>query len=239
MPRLRRTGADLPGRAAAALAPSGLILRGGLNFTSDEQRLPGPGGHPAAAVLLVGNAGARYWQGFTLWRARQVLPLSDPLDSWSRAVIGAAAREIGARVLMPNDRPFAPFQQWAMRAEGLRPSPLGLLMHPRYGLWHAFRGALLLEAAISPRALLELNRAGGGARHPCDLCAGKPCLNACPVAAHTGKGFAHAACVSHVRSRDGTACARHCLARNACPHGTEWRYPAEVQAFHQRAFAGA
>lgn len=238
MPRLGRMGADLPGRAAAALAPGGLILRGGLNFAPDEPRPPGPGGRPAAAVLLVGNAGAGYWQGFTHWRARQARPLSDPLDRWSRAVIGAAASAIGARVLMPNDRPFAPFQHWAMRAEGLRPSPLGLLMHPRHGLWHAFRGALLLDHAIPRHALLEMSRASDGAPHPCDACADKPCLKACPVAAHSGKGFAHAACLAHLGGPDGAGCARRCLARNACPHGAQWRYPAEVQAFHQRAFAG-
>jgi hypothetical protein len=27
-----------------------------------------------------------------------------------------------------------------------------------------------------------------------------------------------------------------CLARNACPVGTEYRYPAEVQAFHIAKF---
>ena len=152
-------------------------------------------------------------------------------------MIGAAALAVGARLLMPNDRPFAPFQQWVMRAEGTRPSPLGLLIHPRYGLWQAFRGALLLDVPVADRALRELNRAGEGV-HPCDSCVAKPCLTACPVAAYSGEGFAHAACISHIRSPEGKACAGRCLARNACPHGAEWRYPAEVQAFHQRAFTG-
>lgn len=223
--------ADLIERARAALAPSGLILRGGLNFAPGEERPVGPGGAPARAVVLVGNAGAGYWRHFSCWRAGQAASVANPLDTWSRMVIARAAAVASARVAMPNDLPYLPFQQWAMRAEGLRPSPLGLLIHPRFGLWHAFRGALLLDVEIPVEAVGEVN-------HPCDLCAGKPCLNTCPVSAYSVDGFAYQACLAHVRGGEGAACRTGCLARNACPHGAEWRYPAAVQAFHQRAFAG-
>lgn len=226
-----REAAELRARATAALVPSRLILRGGLNLAEDEARPPGPDGRPARAVLLVGNAGAGYWPVFTQWRARQAGPLADPLDTWSREVIAVAAQAIGARVLMPNDRPFAPFQQWAMRAEGLRPSPLGLLMHPRYGLWHAFRGALLLDEPLPGLAPAQ-------APHACDHCAAKPCLTSCPVGAYSGRGFAYADCLAHVRSPAGRACADLCLARDACPQGRDWRYSAAALAFHQHAFTG-
>jgi hypothetical protein len=217
---------------AARLRESGLILRGGLHFARGEDRPSGPGGERAGSVMLVGNAGADYWRHFNCWRARQPADLADPLDCWSREVIGAVAQKAGARVLMPNDRPFAPFQQWAMRAEGLKPSPLGLLIHPRYGLWHAFRGALLFDEEI---ALPDVERSN----HPCAVCDGKPCLKACPVGAQSEAGFAYAACVSHVRGADGQTCREGgCIARNACPVGERYRYPAPVQAFHQKAFAG-
>lgn len=224
-------GADLIERAAAALAPSGLIPRGGLNFASDEERPAGRSGAPARSVILVGNAGAAYWRHFSRWRAAEGASIANPLDTWSRMVIEEAADAVGARVVMPNDRPFLPFQQWAMRAEGLKPSPLGLLIHPRFGLWHAFRGAVLLDVEIPIQAIAEVN-------HPCDLCVGKPCLNTCPVGAYSVEGFAYEACLAHVRGGEGAACRTGCVARNACPNGAEWRYPAEVQAFHQRAFAG-
>ncbi len=231
--------ADLAGRAAAALAASGLILRGGFNFTDDEARPSGLDGAPARAVLLVGNGGAAYWQHFSQWLDRQDGLVANPLDTWSRSVIGKAACVVGARVAMPNDRPFLPFQQWAKRAEGLKPSPLGLLIHPRFGLWHAYRGALLLDAEISIQELQELNQRSADPIHLCELCAGKPCLNACPVSAFSGERFAYETCVSHVRGGEGAACRDDgCLARNACPEAAEWRYPAAVQAFHQRAFAG-
>lgn len=218
-------------RIANRLAESGLILRGGFNFVGEEARPCDPSGMPARAVLLIGNAGAAHWSRFTQWRKAQPATLSNPLDSWARMVIDTVAREVGAKILMPNDRPFAPFQQWAMRAEGLAPSPLGILIHPVYGLWHAYRGALLFDAEVS------LHEAGKQL-HPCDLCHGKPCLNACPIGAFSGAGFAYEACKAHVRSPRGAACREGCLARNACPLGTEYRYPVEAQTFHQNAFAG-
>ncbi len=214
---------DLVRRIGAALAADGLILRGGFAFGDDERA-------PAKSVLLVGNAGAAYWRHFARWRDAQPVGLEDPLDTWSRQVIGGVAERFGARAVSPSDRPYAPFQQWAMRAEGLQPSPLGILMHPDYGLWHAFRGALLFDREIALPA--QGNRA-----HPCNACAAKPCLGACPVDAFSTAGFDHAACRAHVRGPHGPACReRGCLARNACPIGADHRYPDHVQTFHQRAF---
>lgn len=218
-------------RAAEVLAESGLILRGGFNFDADETRLPGPDGSIARAVLLVGNGGAAYWPHFAQWRASQPDDLDNPLDSWSRLMISRAAAAIGGRVVMPNDKPFAPFQQWAKRAEGVKRSPVGILMHPRFGLWHAWRGAVLLDVEISIQA-------PDNPIHLCDLCVGKPCLNACPVSVFDDGGYDYQGCVTHVRSAAGKTCRQDgCIARNACPQAREWRYPAQVQAFHQQAFA--
>ena len=216
---------------ATVLGREGLLLRGWLNFVDDEQRPAGPSGGPATAAILVGSAGAAWWTPFQRWIDRQPDVLADPLDTWSREIIGRAAAACDGVVIMPNDRPFQPFQRWAMRAEGLRPSPIGMLIHQQYGLWHAYRGAILVDEPIDPAPLHELN-------HPCDACRGKPCLNSCPVGAYSAEGFAHRDCLGHVRGANGAVCRESgCLARNACPVGVEWRYPPEVQAFHQRAFA--
>src|SRR4029079_14149017 len=139
----------------------------------------GPSGTPARSVLLVGQAGGAPWPHFLKWRGAQPADLEDPLYSWSREVIGAVAEKFEARAVSPSDRPYLPFQQWAMRAEGLKPSPLGLLIHPQYGLWQAFRGALLFRQSMAFAPLQENG-------HPCDVCASKPCLSACPVDAFDG-----------------------------------------------------
>lgn len=227
---------DRSRRISDTLAEHGLIARGGFRFTQGDTAPRGASGAPTIFVVLIGSAGATYWNHFIDWRSRQPVDPIDPLDSWSRHVIGAVALQVGARLVMPNDRPYAPFQQWAMRAEGLKPSPLGILMHPDYGLWHAYRGALLFDDGFEDfRSMPAAER-----EHPCDSCAEKPCMSACPVDAHGARGFAYEACLEHVRSPFGEPCrAMGCLDRNACPVGTAYRYPAEVQAFHQRAFARA
>ncbi len=218
---------------AAALSANGLILRGGVAFAEGEQAPTGLSGVPAKSVLLVGQAGAAPWPHFLRWRERQPRAIGNPLDTWSREVIGAVAQDFGARAVSPSDKPYLPFQQWAMRAEGLKPSPLGILMHPRYGLWHAYRGALLFEEEIAvPQAHAPI--------HLCDTCIDKPCLKSCPVDAYLPDGFAYQSCLAHVRGADGSPCRTGgCLDRNACPYGRTYRYPPEVQAFHMASFGRA
>ena len=215
---------------SAALSRHGLILRGGFNFAAGDDPPPGPSGDAAKAVLLVGQAGGAPWPQFEAWLAKQPPDMENPLDRWSRETVGAVADEFGARAVSPSDRPFLPFQQWAMRAEGLKPSPLGILMHPQYGLWHAYRGALLFDVELALPAALP-------AVHHCDSCVEKPCLKACPVSAFSSSGFAYADCLRHVRGSAGAACRDGgCLARNACPVSGAYRYSAGELAFHMRAF---
>ena len=217
----------------AALAAHGLSPRGGFSFGAGEIAPAGPSGAPAKSVLLIGHMGGAMWPHFAAWRKRQTADLADPLDTWSKQVIGGIAAQIGAWAVFPSDPPYMPFQQWAMRAEGLRPSPLGILMHPDAGLWHAYRAALLFDVDILSKAPLQK------LSHVCDTCLAKPCLSACPVEAFTDAGFDVATCRSHVRSEAGQRCREAgCMARNACQVGADHRYPMEQQAFHQRAFLG-
>jgi len=64
-----------------------------------------------------------------------------------------------------------------LQAEPLHRSPLGLLIHPEWGLWHSYRGALGL------RERLDLPPHESVAS-PCESCRERPCLSACPVAPH-------------------------------------------------------
>lgn len=231
-------GDELAGLLSDLLAAHGLIPRGGFLFAAGEAAPEGPSGAPASAVILVGHGGAAHWQRFSAWRAARPADLADPLDSWSEEVIGTVAAEVGARAVFPSRKPYLPFQQWAMRAEGLRPSPLGVLMHPVYGLWHAYRGALLFDDETAATQLHALIQPPAEASHLCDRCVGKPCLKSCPVDAYTAGGFDYSGCRAHVRDAPGRACREGgCLDRNACPAGTAYRYPADMQAFHMAAFA--
>jgi ferredoxin len=211
----------------AALSPHGIFLRGVLNFDGDG---PEMAGGRAQTVILLGNVGGSIWPAFSHWRAGH--PGSpDPLDAWSVEVVRPVAEALGGTAWFPSERPWQPFQQWAMRAEGLKPSPLGILVHPDYGLWHGYRGAIGFLERIA--------HSGPDVRpHPCDHCAGKPCLAACPAGAVAVDRFDVAACRTYLAGEgEGTCMQSGCIARNACPTGAGHRYPPEQLRFHMNALS--
>jgi hypothetical protein len=213
---------------AAELAAAGLLLRGGFRATPDD-RLP----EGAGTVLMVGNAGPALWRVFPQApEANDGQP--NGLDRWTRRVMTELARRHGARAILPFDGPpYAPFQRWAQRAEPVAPSPIGILIHPDYGLWHAYRGALVFAGALELPAPDDRPR-------PCDRCPDQPCLTTCPVGAFTGEGYAVGVCADHIAEPEGRDCvAGGCLARRACPVGAAYRYAPEQAAWHMRAFLGA
>lgn len=210
----------------AALQPLGLIVFGAFHPVADDG-VPGDPG----SLVLVGNAGPAMWHAFSRDRPTG----GDTLDSWVGTRLNAVAETIGATALFPfGGPPFLPFQRWAQRSGSARPSPLGILIHPDYGLWHAYRGAL----AFSGR--LDLPPADGRPS-PCENCADKPCLSACPVGAFSAtEGYDVVACVAHLATPAGVDCNDlGCRARRACPVGRDHVYAPSQAAFHMAGFRRA
>ncbi len=215
----------------AGLAPYGFSLRGHVNFTGEGPLLKS--GQQAGSLVLVGFVGGALWPAFETWRAKQGSCDQDhPLDLFSKAVIGPLAERAGGTAYYPSDQPWQPFQGWAMRAEGLKASPLGILIHPVYGLWHGYRGAVAFAEPLEPPVGEPLNS-------PCDSCLARPCVSACPADAITAEGFQFAPCRSHLAARQGrSGCMQKgCLSRNACPVGSEFRYSDAQLRFHMQALS--
>ena len=209
-----------------ALLDAGLTPRGAFHPAEGDAVPPSAGGAPAGTVVMAGNAGPRMWQTFDAARAKG----ATTLDAWCERVLTELAARLGARAVFPFARPYLPFQRWAMRAEACHPSPLGMLIHPDYGLWHGYRGALLFAAALElPPPDLRPS--------PCASCTERPCLSACPVNAFSPAGYDVPACARHLAGPPEPDCMDiGCLARHACPIGRDYRY-APVQArFHMQAF---
>jgi hypothetical protein len=214
----------------SAIERSGLVARGALRL-SDRERV----GEIAEirTIVLTGFAGRDGWSAFAASREARD-GLDHPLDRWSRRVIEALARDLGGTALFPfGGPPFWPFQQWARRAEPVHPSPIGLLIHPAYGLWHSYRGALAFREAL---AVSEPDAAAS----PCESCRERPCLNACPVGAFSPAGYDVAACAGHLERPAGADCiGLGCRARRACPVGAEHAYGEEQARFTMQAFLRA
>jgi ferredoxin len=214
----------------SVIGRSGLVARGAMRV-DDRERV----GELAEirTIVLTGFVGRDGWGAFAASpEARD--GAEHPLDRWSRRVIEGLGRDLGATALFPfGGPPFWPFQQWATRAEPVHPSPIGLLIHPAYGLWHSYRGALAFREALDvphPEA----------APSPCETCVERWCLSACPVGAFSSGGYDVAACVGHLKSAAGAGCMDFgCRARRACPVGAEHAYDPGQANFTMRAFLRA
>lgn len=216
----------------AQLLTVGLRLCGSFAIQSDDD-LPLSSG----TLCLVGQT-TLGWQAFQQSTEYQKSVIN-PLDSYAKRICQTIADNYQGQVIMPNDGPpFYPFLRWAKRAEAVNSSPLGLLLHPQFGLWHAYRAAILLPTTWS--ALPETTKTTDkiSVSDVCSPCQ-KPCLTACPVDAFSEVHYNVVACKSYLQNNANAPChTQGCLARVACPQGKAHEYHVEHKAFLMRAFTG-
>ena len=187
-------------------------------------------GISTGGVLIIGNAGPVMFDKFSRERDTR----RELLDDWCQTILDPIAELVEARAVYPWQRPFLPFLTWAQKAGAGKPSPLGMNIHPEFGLWHGFRGAFLFANAFN----LPEGRSQVG--HPCDTCQTKPCLSTCPVDAFaSGHNIALDVekCIEFLNPKNGETCLkRGCRARLACPVGARFAYSTEQISFHLSAF---
>ena len=205
----------------AALDPHYLEVLGGFAVKEGEAGLPAG----TRTLLMIGPKEPGFWphlQAQPEWNG------PDPVDRWSRRVIGRVACDLGAKALFPfGGPPYQPFYSWALRTGRVWDSPVKLLVHATQGLMVSFRGALALAQTIPlpPPAI-----------QPCAACA-KPCLTACPAGALTGAGYDVPLCHAHLSQPAGTDCmTRGCLVRSTCPAGAGYARMPSQSAYHMRQF---
>jgi hypothetical protein len=205
---------------SSALAPWGLITRGGLHSEDEVSAIP-------QTFILIGNFGSRMWERFS---AEKIARL-DPLDHWTQQVIEPIAAQVNAKALYAFEGPpYHPFQSWAMQAEAVFPSPIGPLIHPEFGLWHAYRAALVFDQKVELPVQAP-------ATSPCETCTDKPCLTTCPVGAFSSGTYDVPACVEYLETPAGKSClTESCAARRACPVGTQYHYSEGQSDHHMNAF---
>jgi hypothetical protein len=205
---------------AARVAPDGLAPRGAFH------PVPGDGVPEGRGTLVLLGPTAEFWPIFT-GAPEYSDGLPDPLDRWSRRVIGGHARALDGTALFPfGGPPWHPFIGWARRGGAVWDSPVGLLVHETTGLFVSFRGAL----ALTPRLALP-----APGTPPCPTCAA-PCRDACPVGALRPSGYDVPRCHAYLDTDAGRDCVtRGCAARRACPVGAASRLPRQSE-FHMTAF---
>ena len=206
----------------AQAAARHLVVLGGF-ACEDDPGLP----QGTRTLLLLGPQEPGFWPHLTEspeWQDGAV----DPVDRWSRRVIGRLACDLRAKALFPfGGPPWHPFHRWATRTGRVWDSPVRLLVHADQGLMVSFRGALALTETLDLPA---------PAPRPCDACA-KPCLTACPVGALTEAGYDLPACHAFLDTPPGQDCMNSgCAVRRACPLSQSHARLPEQSAYHMRQF---
>jgi hypothetical protein len=208
----------------AAAAAHRLTVLGGFHPADDAADVP----QGTQTLLLLGPAEPGFWAHVTgqpEWSDGG----ADPLDRWSRRVIGGIACANGGKALFPfTGPPWHPFQRWAQATGRIRESPVRLLVHDTAGLWVSFRGALALRQRLAlpppPPA-------------PCDTCADQPSRSACPAGALSPAGYDVPACHAWLETPPGAAClSGGCRVRAACPISQRHGRVPEQSAYHMRRF---
>ena len=180
-------------------------------------------------ILLIGNAGKKLWQ--TMPAA--YLQREHPVDEYSidsvRRVLDQFLPADGWQFLFPQVQPGMEIslQELGRLAGWHNPSPLGIGINHRHGLWFAYRAVLAIESEITGYERLDPEFS----ESPCLSCDAKPCLTRCPAQAlGSGSHPDLSACVSY-RVQPASDCASTCLARTGCPVAPQFQYSDDQIAY--------
>ena len=211
-------------RITRTIASHGLTISGVFH--------PRTGDPSGAKTLVLLSPNAEFWAAFKT-DPEYTDNKPNPIDRWSTRIITALATELSARPQFPfGGPPYSPFLDWAKQSGRAFSSPLGMLVHDTFGMMISYRGALAFDTVI------DLPKHVGTS--PCDTCADKPCLTACPVNAITPtNGYDVASCHAYLDTSDGATCmTQACRIRMSCPVSVAVNRETAHNLLHMRAFKG-
>ncbi|MGB0865048.1 MAG: hypothetical protein ACPGSC_00985 [Granulosicoccaceae bacterium] len=186
-------------------------------------------GSPVAehgTILLLGNGGQGFWQKFRENRPAGEHPVDDYSASLSERLLQQYFPAVARERLFPSEDCPVALQRLMAQAGWHAPSPLGIGMHPEFGLWSACRAVWWLGAElVADYPVAE-------PKDHCLRCVERPCLAACPGDALSAGQMPLLERCADYRLREVSKCADTCLARKACPVASEHRYSDEQLHYH-------
>ena len=204
------------------LSPYKLSVRG---IVDDVTLMPNSN---CKSIVLIGTIGGEY---FDIFKA-QAPQSNHPLDDWIKSILNPIAYTLNAQTFYPSDTPYQPFLSWAKSCEPIFTTPLGIMAHPNYGSWHAYRGALGFNEILTKKTI-DTDTVGKE-----NVILDKNVLyNACPVGAFSDSGYNVPACINYIKNDPEQKCFNGgCLSRHALNVGADYNYSTEHHQFHMQAF---
>jgi hypothetical protein len=169
-------------------------------------------------LILLGHGGKRLWEGVLAAGGAG----DDPVDDYcARVVADWFSTELPGhryRIVYPGSARVS-LQRLGALAGWHHPTPFMVGIDREWGPWWAYRAVVLADTGFCPSRAVDRGS-------PCTGCRARPCVTACPATAMDGGRFALEQCIAY-RQRDESRCQHTCLARIACPVGSEHRYEDE------------
>lgn len=185
------------------------------------------------SVIVIANGGPEMWEHFLhdIQKDPAIFTQEDhPLDTWlqkhfERIDPMPSSSRVWVRCAA-TDR-FIDFRPLAIEAGLGHHSHMGLVIHPKYGLWISLRAAIFTTEYFEPIKLDTEN--------PCVSCP-KLCAQNCLGNAFTEKGWSISHCAEfHQVSSD---CEISCQSRLSCPIGREYRHSSLAHHYHSNKRSG-
>lgn len=174
-------------------------------------------------LILLGHGGRRLWECVTASAPDSEHPIDDYCVATVRQLLADYFPDRRYRILYPGDQPIG-LQALGQLAGWHHPSPFMIGVDAQWGSWHAYRAAILSDSDFPAQAPVDRDSAAK-TLPPCQRCAEQACIATCPAGALADGKFDLARCSTY-RLQPNSPCAFTCLARLACPVGSEHRYDA-------------
>ncbi len=189
------------------------------------------------SVAVFANGGTALWNSFIRDLRSHPENLKDyvhPFDRFVKRLVSASDPNPpeSRRWIMcaAESDVFLDFRVLGLEAGLGENSLMGMLIHPKYGLWMGLRAALLTTEDLS----VFFTRPE---KHSiCASCDDKPCILACPAQAVSEQGWNVELCAR--QHRVDVTCHGICHSRKICPVGEEHRHGALQHHYHNSRETG-
>ena len=173
-------------------------------------------------LLLIGHGGRQLWQTMQARGMGTDHHIDDLSHEQMAQLFEGPLAGHRYKIIFPGSQSVG-LQRLGELAGWHHETPFKVGIHPTWGTWFAYRAVVVANTALP----LTHKQAGAS---PCVDCVSRPCISACPAAALV-PSFQINACLNH-RKQAVSSCEDRCLARNACPVGSDHRYTAGQTSYH-------